>query len=174
MKKEWYRKFFLNAGISGAILILLIILIVFLQSDINKRVAKIAGQRQELIIRTAAIESLATLKADSAKAGPYIEFLNKIFPSKEELIGFSKFVSDIAIKNQTQIGITFGQEEEGSVSAPGALNFYLSVNATLGRFQNFLKDLNADRYIVELPSLDLSRQNEERFVANFSGKVFSR
>lgn len=174
MRNEWRRKIFLNIGVTILTFAALIILILLLRSDINKRVIKISSQRQELFSRAAAIDSLANLKSDFEKAKPYIAVLDRILPAKEDLISFSRDIVEIGRKSQASVGFAFGQEVEGTADQPGIINFNLSVDTSLNNLVVFLKNIKASSYIVSFPALDLSRREGEQFIATLAGRVYSR
>jgi hypothetical protein len=142
-----------NLGIVWGLLIFMALaaLAFWFVKDIQNRAALNQVLGREIALRNAALEASGTLKSDFEKAGPYLEFFDKILINPEnllELAGKSKIKSDFTDSS-------------------------LSVSGTFANIINFLKAVSAGGYLVQFASLDLSLENGS-YTAVLETKIHNR
>jgi len=168
--RDWLIK---NIGIATAIIILMLVFIFFLKTDINNRVSQIQFQGRSLAERIQSIESLTSLQANSKKSEELFNKLSESLPEKDQLIGFSKELEGYAKSNNLDFGFSFGNEVEGTDSAPGINSFVLTSKGTYSDFVKFLRQIEDSKYFVGFNSFDLNK-NENDFNIIIRGEVFSQ
>lgn len=132
-------------------------------------------QKQELAARFLAFESFASLRTESEKASQLLSALQISLPTQDELIGFSKYLEDLAGNNQLEFGFAFGPETIATEQAPGTNNFTITARGNYLDFVRFLRSIEQGKYFIGLDSFNFNKRggkNEFEILAR--GKVFSR
>ncbi len=176
MDTELFRKLILNLSITLAVSALLILLLILVGKDMSGRVANIQNQRNQLAIKTTAADSLISLKKDFQKAELYLNALEKILPTQEEISkNFSKYIESTARKNNAQAQFSLGEAITGGEQKPGFMTFNLKINSTYSNLINFLKTAEAGIYIIEWQSIIASKNpGSPVYTTPILGHVFYR
>ena len=158
-----------------AIIAVLIVLIIAIGSDLNKRVDKIQELKQTLVAKNQASGSLVELRSQAEEANHFFSILNDRLPARDALIKFQKEILDLATKDTVELGLTIGNESPGSESEPGSLSFSMSTVSGYQDFVRFIKAVEKYMYFIQFNSFNLVRDGEsDRFNGNLSGRVFAQ
>ncbi|MBI4034005.1 MAG: type 4a pilus biogenesis protein PilO [Candidatus Brennerbacteria bacterium] len=171
---SFHKRITVQLSVSLAIIAALILGISLFGFQINKLSAKIAATRQELNERSAALQSLASLRSDYASKGqPYLNVLRNVVPQKDELIDLPKDFQAIAQEDGLEYGFTFLGEAPASAAALGSVKFSLSLGGGLTGLLSFLENMENFRYLVNLEDVSVSR-GLEGMKMGIRGSVFFR
>lgn len=169
-----FRKLLLkNVVVYLAVALILVIFLLFIQSDINNKATKIIQQRQVLFVKSQAIDSLVALRSQSQEVQSYNSLLDNILPSDDHAIDFSKDLASFAKKDNLGFGFNFGDQTPSAAGSPGWINFNSVLQGPMDSFDDFLKNIESSRYFVNLSSLDLTKKNSN-FEISINGKLFLR
>jgi len=168
--KQWLLK---NGTVALAAIIFLITLLLLLGQDISSRTTAIKKQREELFLRSQALNSLAFLRSDAEKSERILVALKNLLPTNDQLINFPKSLEDLAKNNQLGFGFTFNSEESSTEKKPGINNFTLTLSGTYNNFLNFLKTMERGKYFIGFDLIDLNKKDKD-FHIIMRGKVFSQ
>jgi len=168
--KNWLIK---NSVIASAIILALLMLIIFLKIDIDKRVAEIKNKRLDLATRLYSLESLTLLRADAQKAETLRVTLENSLPSKDSIIGFVKNLEGIAKANNVGFGFAFESEVPGTETEPTANLFTMHSSGSYSNFLRFLKAMELGKYYINFNYLDLSQKGKD-YEVQIKGRVFSQ
>lgn len=137
-----------QSGIVLGIAVILIVAIQLVAPRLEQAAVKIQNQKSDLAFLSESTDLFPQLKSDLAKAQPLANELNRILPSKEQLAGFEKELTDLAKK--VKIGINFAWVGGGQ--------FLMTTDASYGNFLKFLKEIEKSRFFVKINSLNMTRQ----------------
>lgn len=168
------KRIAVQASIALGIVGVLVIGLVFFGFNISNITEKIVAAREELALRTTALQSLATLRADyTTKAQSYLGVLHNVVPHKDELIDLSKDFQTIASASELEYGFTFLGENMSTADSLGSVRFGLRLGGTLTNLLEFLDNLQNFRYLVQIESVSIFRE-ESLMRMNLSGNVYFR
>lgn len=162
-----------NAAYAVIILVLIIFLFI-LRADINGRSGQIIQKKTDFAVRSQSVKSLSVLRSEYEKALPSFDFLENILPARDQAITFAKDLEGFAGKYRLEYGFTFGSEAKSTVSAPGSVDFRISMGGTYDNIINFLKNVDKSRYFIYFSSMDLSKAGGDSFTSVVTGSVFTR
>lgn len=168
--KKWIT---VQSSFLGGAALVISLLVVFLGFNISSRTGVILEERGEIASKATAMESLALLRSDSEKSGPYISILENILPTKDQLIIFSRDWDSLAKGRHLSFGFNFGKETAPTASEPGSNEFRAVVSGPYAELVNFLKDVKKSRYLVKFVNVDIIEKGKE-FEMSISGSVFFR
>jgi len=152
----------------------LVLGVVFFGLNIKSSTRKIVSAREELAARTISLQSLASLRADYAnKARAYLNVLHNIVPQKDELIDLSKDIQAVASASNLEYGFTFIGENQPTADALGFVKFNLKLGGSLTNLLNFLKNIQNFRYLIDIESVSIYRE-ESLMRMNLVGSVYFR
>lgn len=153
--------------------LVLIGLISWLITDINKRTGAIQEIKKETSFRFKAVETLASLKKDQRDAAAQKVSLSVMLPIQDKLINFPKDLNALAKKNDVDLGFSFGQELAGTDTVPGHISFTITASASFNNWLKFVEALENSRYMVSFDSFNLAG-TEDKFQSVINAKVFSQ
>jgi len=163
-----------QVSIALGVIGILVLGIVLFGVNISSSTAKIVAAREEIATRTISLQSLASLRADyTNKARAYLNVLHNIVPQKDELIDLSKDIQAIASADNLEYGFTFIGENQPTGSDLGFVKFNLRLGGTLPNLLSFLKNIQNFRYLVDIESATLYRE-ESLMRMNLTGSVYFR
>jgi len=168
--RQWLLK---NGGIALAVILFLATLFLLLGRDIASRTAMIRKQRQDLLLRSQAINSLALLRSEGERAENTFKAIKDFLPTSDQLVSFSNVLENLAKSNQLGFGFTFNSEVPASESEPGINYFTLTSSGAYNNFLNFLKSVEKGKYFVGFDLIELNKK-EKDFQILMKGKVFSQ
>ncbi len=174
MQSEDFKNWLIRNGGGGAgALVVLLILVFLVGGDISSRADRIRSQKRDLEARLQSLNSLITLRAGADRAARLLPKLQEALPSKDQLIGFSKYIDTLARQNKLSAVFLFESETSGTDSVPGINSFSLTLGGTYNDYVKFLKSLEESNYFVNFSSMDIS-EKENKFEILIKGKVFSQ
>jgi len=147
-----------------------------LSRDLESEAEKTATDRILISKRAAALESLADLKRNSAKADAYKQAMDKILISQDQLLDFPRWLEEAARIRRLALTFSFqGSEVQPQPNFPGYINFSLDLSGPIDDLTQFLKDFERQepRFLVSLESFDFVRDGSIYRVLT-RGKVFFR
>lgn len=172
-EKDYKSRLVLNISLPAMTAVVILLLCLWLSSDISRRALLIQEKKNNLASRAEKLESLAALKSDFLSAKPYFSILENILPTKDQLIKFPRVLSDLARENKINFGTTFGEETKSTETSPGSIAFSLSVAGSYDKIVNFIKTAESGSYILSWSSIDI-RDGGDGSRGVISGKVFSQ
>ena len=168
VKSVWFE-----IGVGAAAVAALLLITIFIGSDLGKRAQSILDKKQELASKTSALQASANLRSDFDKAKPYFSVFENILPTKDRLIRFPRDFEELSKKKNIEFGFSFGSEEESSEEVPGSLAYSMNVAGSYDKLLEFLKAADTGQYIVGWETLDFTRKDGD-YRGILSGKVFSQ
>lgn len=146
--------------------------LIFFGSNIRNYSVRINSARGELLERSASLSSLASVRNQyKTKAENYLNILNNIIPSRDQLINFAREVQAVT-DDVSGFGFTFVSENPPTANSFGIINFVINLQATIPQFRKFLENIENFKYIVTIENFGLSRQSGETFQIPIRGQVF--
>lgn len=171
---NYFKKWLIwNLGGGAAAFFALILLLLLIGNDISSRAGDIEVQRQALATRFQAIDSLISLRAGSARAADLLPRLQNAIPSKDQLIGFSRFLESIAKTNKLNFNFSFQDEIAATENTPSTNNFVMTVSGTYENFLGFLKEAEASQYFIGFNSFEVVAKGSV-FETVIKGRVFGQ
>lgn len=174
MASNYFKKWLIwNLGGGAAALFVLGPMILMIGNDISGRAADIESQRQILASRFQAIDSLISLRAGSARAADLLPKLQNSIPSKDQLIGFSRFLESIARTNKLNFNFSFLDEIPAAENAPSTNNFMMTLSGSYPDFLGFLKEAEASQYFISFNSFEVVSKGPV-FETVIKGNIFGQ
>jgi len=167
------KRFLTNLGVSGAIILALIIATYLIGSDLNRRAANIAESTNELKFRNNAAQSLVILREEARQALRYRNVLGNLLPTQDELIAFPREIRSLASTNKVTLSFAFGEQTRATAERAGFIGFDMTTTGQFADFLAFLRGLEGSAYFINFSALDVSRVNNASN-SKLIGKVFSR
>ncbi len=172
--KTFHKKLVTELTISLVAIGVISIGLLFFGFNISKFSKKVVTVRQELVERSASLQSLAVLRSEySSKGEPYLNVLHNIIPLKDELIDLSKDFQSLAAKERIDYGFTFIGETPATSNSLGSVRFNLSLGGSLDKLISFIENLQNFRYLVNLENISINK-GELQMGMNVKGSVFFR
>ena len=153
---------------------LVIVIIIVLNFDINKRVLRIEQKKSETLMQTQAMLILGDLKKEAVQARLDAALLESALPTRDQLISLPRELEQLAKSHGVDLGFSFGSETASAGSQPGSIRFTMSLGGTLDGLLDFLKAFEGNKYFINLSSVDLSKRENSRYTLGTSGEIFTR
>jgi len=174
MEMNFKKKIIREAIILGCALTFFAALIIFLNSDVNKRAENILKYRRELETRNQTIALLSNSNADFERAKPMEAVLTNLLPSKDQLINFPRELERMGKEYAVQTGFTFGTEQPSSATEPGNIRYTLSVTGLYQDVADFVEAFEKHPYFTTLDSIDVKIINGGTYSLITSGTIFTK
>lgn len=168
--KKWFLK---QVGISLIASLLLATLLLLLGRDISLKTANIKKQRQDLFLRSQALNSLASLRSESERSKNISKAIQELLPVSDQIINFPKSLENFARSNQLNFGFAFNSEVPAEENKPTINAFTLNLSGQYNNFLNFLKAVERSKYFTVFDYLDLNKK-DAGFEIIIKGRVFSQ
>ena len=166
------KKFFWELGLGGGLSIFLIVVHVFVNSDIKGRVNSIVASRDQAAAQSRTIESLVRLKDSAERAVSYSSVLDRILPDQEQILNFRADVRLAAEQYGIEATLNFGQQTQAGSEAPGFTIFQIIARGAEERFIPFLRAIETRDHFIAVDSVDIS-ETGDTFSATIGGRIFS-
>lgn len=174
MDNNYFKKWLIwNLGGGAVVIFVTLAVLLLVGSDIFARASNIELQRKNLAARFMAIDSLIALRAGSVRAEDLLPRMQNSLPSKDQLIGFSRFLESIARTNKLNFNFSFLDEIAGSETAPSTNNFMMTLSGSYTDFLNFLKEAEASQYFIGFNSFEIVSKGPV-FETVIKGKIFAQ
>jgi len=174
MITPYYKRMILQLGIAFGAIFLLLTSIIILNMKANRQVASIIDQKKQIALRNRTIELLAGGNSDLKRAEPLLANLQGVLPQKDQLIGFSRELKNIAKEMNLEIGFSFGSEQASTEKEPGSVNFSLSVTGAYNAVNAFLEKLETHPYLIRIDGVALSYQLGTRYNLTTNGVIYTK
>ncbi len=168
------RKLLTHVGIAIGIIAVLALFIFLLNGDINGRVAKIDGFKNEVALRAQTIELLTGANNDLKRADLLMLNMRNLLPNKDELIDFPRELQRSAKNFVVDVGFAFGAESPASDKGPGIIKFTLTASGAYDNIVDFVKTIEAHRYLISLDSVDIHRSAKDNYSLLTSGQIYTK
>ena len=166
------RRLMTDISISFIIISALIVGLVFFALNIKSDAKKIVEVRQELLNRSTSLKSFAFLSSQyNAKGKDYLQILNNVTPTYDQLIDLPKSLQSLAAKEDLGFGFTFTGETLSTTDKLGEARFTINLQGELFQFLNFIEEMDKMRFITSLDSFDLSGEDNKSQML-IVGRVF--
>lgn len=174
MVNNYFKKWLIwNGGGGAAAIIVIGAMLLLIGNDISNRTADIALQRQNLSSRLQALDSLISLRTGAVRAKDLLPKLQGSLPSKDQLIGFSKFLETIAKANNLNFNFSFLDEIVSTENTPSTNNFAMTLSGSYADFLRFLKTAEDSQYFMGFNSFEVVAKGPV-FEVVIKGKVFAQ
>lgn len=168
------KQIFTQLVIGLIVLAALIAGLVFFGSNIKDYSERISKDRQELLKRSRDLSSLASIRSQyETKAKAYLDLLYNTIPQRDQLINFSRDLRT-ATGEVESFGFSFVGESPPTADSLGVISFNVTIQATVSRITEFIKNLEKFKFLVTIDGLSLERQRGDIFQAPLRGRVFFR
>ncbi|PIT93122.1 MAG: hypothetical protein COU06_01845 [Candidatus Harrisonbacteria bacterium CG10_big_fil_rev_8_21_14_0_10_38_8] len=161
------KKLLIHISIALGGSLLVIIAIILVNGDINRRLERITEHKVNFAIRDQALGILTGSGYDPERAQEAKEVLNTILPSSDELINFPKELRDIASTSNVSIAFSFGTENKSTGDKPGDISFTMSASGDQDNLLAFLKEVESHPYFIQFFSVDYKDRS-----LSTSGKIY--
>ena len=151
------------------------LLLFFLRNDIIRRSDLVKDLKLRLASRNRAVSSYVTLKEDLQTAREYERILENRLPIRESLINFKKEVTDLALRDNVEIGFTFG-ETQTVETEPDFERLVFSVSSR-GLYEDnlaFLERLESHRYFIGVSTISLTKEQDDMYRGVFTGVIVTQ
>lgn len=173
MQEDFKSWLFKNGGIALAAVLFFVIFLLLLGRDISSRTAMIKKQRQDLMLRSQAINSLVFLRSDRERSEKILNAVKDFLPASDQLISVPNTLENLAKSNQLGFGFAFNAEAPASESEPGINYFTLTSSGAYNNFLNFLKAVEKGKYFFGFDLIELNKKDKDYQIL-IKGKVFSQ
>ncbi|MDO8602145.1 MAG: hypothetical protein Q7R62_03445 [bacterium] len=153
---------------------LVIVIIIVLNFDINKRMDRIGERKSKAMLQAQSILILSELKKEAIQAKTDYILLQNALPTRDQLISLPRELEQIAKANNVELGFAFGNETPSTESQPGSIRFTISLGGGLDDLLDFMKAFEAHPYFINFSSVDLSKKEGSRFALGTTGEIFTR
>lgn len=169
----------------GAILIIVIIAIVInviISGQIKEKVLNISRLQAQGQTMASMGESFSKLMKDFQVASPYLETVQQLLPSQNQIINFSKDMSDLAETFGVTLGFAFEKDGVKKISEGiSTISFSMSLSGDFLKISEFIISLKDSRYFIDFSSFDFTGGSAETIAkgnraisAIVRGRVFMR
>lgn len=169
----FYKQFFISLGTTLLIVAALAGGLLFFGSNIKNYALKVEKNRRDFSILSTNLSSLAVLKNQyNAKAKDYLNVVNNVLPSQDQLINFLKDFQSLAVAEKMGFGFAFTNQVNPGPENLGVVNFNVSLQGTFSQFLNFLDAMKKLKFIVNIENAVFSPKEEGNFQIDMKGSVF--
>lgn len=173
---EFKKKLLMEVGIGGGVIVALAAALAFTGSYLGNASTQIAAARTELLERSAAVGSLASLRETwRARAEGSLNVLKNVVPEKDTLINVSRDFQSLASQTRTEYSFGFVGETEHAGEGLGALGFRLTLRGDLLNLYAFVEKFGAFPYLSTIDNFTIEREGpgmRSELAAN--GRIFFR
>lgn len=162
MNRDLLKKILRQA--MGAIMFVLVSLAVcfYIAGRINQISADVADKKDMLFLSQNSQEQFTLLKEDYQKISPYLEKVNNMFPSSENLLPFISEMESLA----TTSGVlqSFKFESAGLQSVPdlnlNKIAFNIMLNGNMPQLLAYLNSIEKASYFLQISSLSVTASQQ--------------
>lgn len=169
----FYKQFFISLGTALLIIAALTAGLLFFSSNVKKYALKVEKNRRDFSVLSTNLSSLAVLKNQyNTKAKDYLNVLDNVLPSQDQLINFLKDFQSLAAVEKMGFGFAFSNQVQPTENNLGMVNFNSSLQGTLSQFLNFLDAMKKLKFIVTIESANFIPRESQNFQIDLKGSVF--
>jgi len=157
-------------------LVLTVLILIFgvypIFKDIEKNSEELVNQKKELVILEAQITNLEKFKIVYKSLEDILERIKGLFVDAQVPVDFIRFLENTAESGSLDISISPTSSGKYGSDYWQSLIFQISSSGSFSNFLRFLEKLENSPYLIEVQSLNISRDGEN-VRAIFSIKVFA-
>lgn len=159
---------------SAGVNVLLIVVLLVLGSSISEYAQTLIQGRQQMLQRSAQLQSFASLRSDyNREAKNDLAVLERMLPIEEGLINLPKDIQVLASQDNLTYAFSFGGETPPSAQSFGLLQFQLTLGGPLERLTSFVGRLQNFKYLTKIAGIALTR-NGANYDMALKGQVAFR
>ena len=133
------RQMSVKIGIILVIIILSIISILFLSKNIKEKALHISGLQAQSQSLSSMGESFSKLMKDYQIVEPYLTLVQELLPNQNEIISFSKDLSDLSETFEVELGFAFEKDGVKKISEGiSSINFSMSLKGDFPKIEEFI------------------------------------
>ncbi len=171
---HFYKRLLIKLSIAAGLISVLSAGLVIFNSHLNKLVRQIDQEKAEITLRNRTIELIAGSNTDLKKADPLLARLQSIIPPKDQLIGFSRDISNYGKKFNVDVGFSFGTETAATATDSGSVNFTLSATGHFDDIISFLQFLEQLPYFIRFDGVTTSYQLNNQYNLTTTGAIYTK
>lgn len=165
------HRLIINIAIFFGSLLIFIVLIILVNSDLNKSAQNIAEIKSQITARNLAIEVIAGSASIMDEVRADTKVLEKILPNKDDLIDLPAELEAIADSLNLEFAFQFGAEKNAS-TGQSTIDFSMTLAGQYENIRLFLTDLEAHRYIIFFGVMDLRERALGGYSLSAKGTIF--
>lgn len=172
----------IKIGVVLVVVIVTIVAIVIISGQIKEKAINISSLQAQSRSLASMGEAFSKLMKDFQVVSPYLESVEQLLPSQNQIINFSKDVSDAAESFGVTLGFAFEKDGVKKISEGiSAINFSMSLNGDFSKMVEFIISLKESRYFIDFGSFDFTggsiesvAKGDKTISAIVRGRVFMR
>ncbi|PIR87617.1 hypothetical protein CO179_01440 [candidate division WWE3 bacterium CG_4_9_14_3_um_filter_39_7] len=169
--ENFKRRLIISVSLLVGALLIFIILIILVNSDLNKSAENISAIKNQVVARNQAIEVIAGSASIMDEVRYDTKVLEKILPNKDELINLPTQLEALAASLHLEFAFRFGAEKSGD-TGQSTIDFVMTLAGQYENIRLFLSDLEIHRYIISLGSMDLQHGQTGGYSLSTAGTIF--
>ncbi|MGC9610712.1 MAG: hypothetical protein ABSE68_00595 [Minisyncoccia bacterium] len=169
------KRLTVELSVSLLIVTALLIGIIFFKGNISDYSQKIRDARALLASRTGSVGQLADLRLQyNNKANNYMNVLQNIIPSYDQLINLNRDLQLLASQNNVDYGFSFAGENPKTSQTLGSIAFNLTASSdNFNYLLNYVKALQNFRYLSSIDNISI-KSNKDEISFFIKGRIFYR
>lgn len=180
MKDKYKKKIIRIVSIGALILIACVLVIIFVSKDIDMQVKKVEALRTQALLDQSFLKAYNLLVGQKKDIVADSDILKGLLPAPDDLISVQARIQDLGKASQVLTAISFDVLNPASGNEPANQSFRLSLTGNLPNIKQFLANLSALPYFIQLDSFNINRQNEGMpgyitagtYLMNANGKIY--
>jgi hypothetical protein len=176
------RQLTIKIGVILIIVIMAVVVNIIISGQIKEKTLNISSLQAQSQSMASMGESFSKLMKDFQVVSPYLELVQQLLPSQNQIINFSKDMSDLADTFGVTLGFAFEKDAIKKVSeGVSAINFSMSLSGDFSKISEFIISLKESRYFIDFSSFDFTGGSTESIAkgnktisAVVKGRVFMR
>ena len=165
------------AGVSLAVAVAAVLIILFFSRKINGKVNDISGKRNDFNIFSKRQEVANQLKTNSAQAGERIAKLEALLPTWDNAMTVINYLNAIGAQSNNIVSVRTGSSPSFSQELTvGTLDFSADITGTKATLLDFLKKLDKAGYLITVKNMSVAFTNgqDSQLTAKISGVIYLR
>lgn len=152
----------IRGGVILAIIIIFAIGLYFLKNNIKEKALEISGLQAQSQNLSAIGETFSKLMKDYQTVELYLASVKNLLPTQDEIINFSKDISDLAGTFGVELGFAFEKDGIKKISdGITAIGFSMSLKGDFSKVAEFIIALKDSRYFVDFNAFDITGGSAE-------------
>lgn len=176
------RQLSIKIGVILVVVIAAIIINVVISNQISRKALNISSLQAQTQNLASTGEAFSKLMKDFQVATPYLESVQQLLPSQNQIINFSKDMSDLAETFSVTSGLAFEKDGVKKISEGiSTIGFSMSLSGDFSKIADFIISLKESHYFIDFSSFDFTGGSAESIAkgnksisAIVRGRVFMR
>lgn len=176
------REITIRGGIILIIIVIFIVGVYFLKNNIKEKALEISGLQAQSQNLSAMGETFSKLMKDYQAVEPYLASVQTLLPSQNEIINFSRDLSDLSGNFGLELGFAFEKDGIKKISdGISSISFSMSLKGEFSKIEEFIIALKDSRYFIDFSAFDFTggssdaiAKGNKSITAIIRGRVFVR